>query len=231
MKQVILEGEPTINVALRISARAKRLSLRVSQLDGRVTLTLPRGARTREAETFAREREGWIRRNLEASPAPVSPRPGGQVLFAGTLHQLEASGGRAARLADGVIHLPASAPEKTGPRLAALLKHHARLRLHEASSRYAGALGRDFTGLTLRDTRSRWGSCSSEGRLMYSWRLIMAPPEVLDYVAAHEVAHLAEMNHSPAYWAGLARLLPDYQAPRAWLRKNGGLLHQYRFRD
>ncbi|HGG06475.1 MAG TPA: M48 family peptidase, partial [Aliiroseovarius sp.] len=126
---------------------------------------------------------------------------------------------------------PASAPEKTGARLAALFKHHARQRLGEASDRYAAALGRPYSGLSLRDTRSRWGSCSAEGRLMYSWRLIMAPPEVLDYVAAHEVAHLAEMNHSPAYWAGLARLMPDYKAPRLWLRKNGADLHAVRFRD
>jgi hypothetical protein len=90
-------------------------------------------------------------------------------------------------------------------------------------------LGRPYTRITLRDTRSRWGSCASSGALSYSWRLIMAPPEVLDYVAAHEVAHLAEMNHSAAYWAGVARLLPGYEAPRQWLRAHGAGLHRYRF--
>ncbi len=231
MKPVILTGEPEISVTLRPSARARRLSLRVSRLDGRVTLTLPKRARHGEAVAFVQEKADWIRRNVADIPAQVVPRPGGNVLFAGTPHALVASGGRAARLGDGVIHLPLSSPDKTGARLAALFKHHARLRLRDASDGYAAALGRSYCGITLRDTRSRWGSCSSEGRLMYSWRLIMAPPQVLDYVAAHEVAHLAEMNHSPAYWAGLARLMPDYKAPRLWLRKNGADLHAVRFRD
>lgn len=234
MEQVILQGkqgDQIIKVSLRLSARAKRLSLRVSRLDGRVTLTMPKQAHLRDAEGFVRDRENWIRKNLDATPAPLIPRPGGTVLYAGTAHNLTPTGGRAARLGNGEILLPLLAPEKTGPRLAALFKHHARLRLHAASDHYAGMLGQTYSSISLRDTRSRWGSCSTEGRLMYSWRLIMAPPEVLDYVAAHEVAHLAQMNHSPAFWAHVAKLMPDYQTPRIWLRKNGALLHAVKFRD
>ncbi|MEY3959547.1 MAG: hypothetical protein RIR14_200, partial [Pseudomonadota bacterium] len=81
----------------------------------------------------------------------------------------------------------------------------------------------------LRDTRSRWGSCTAEGALMYSWRLIMAPPPVLRYVAAHEVAHLVEMNHSPQFWAVVDRLYPGWEAQRAWLRSHGSALHGLRF--
>ncbi len=231
MKNVILQGDPTIEVSLRISPRARRLSLRVSRLDGRVTLSLPKHARHHEAEAFARERESWIRRHLAQTPTQVVLRPGTQIMFAGEMHPLVASGGRAARLGEGVITLPTSAPEKTGPRLAALFKHHARLRLAEASTRHATSLKRQYSGITLRDTRSRWGSCSAEGRLMYSWRLVMAPVEVLDYVAAHEVAHLLEMNHSAAFWGHVERLLPNYSEPRRWLRENGAVLHAYRFRD
>ena len=231
MKQLILAGEPPIEVNLRISARAKRLSLRVSQLDGSVSLTLPRRVSQREARAFLAERAEWVRKHVAATPALVHLAPGGEVPFAGRPHRLVVSGGRATRLGDGVITLPRSAPEKTGPRVAALFKTLARNRLAEASERHAAALGRSFTGLTLRDTRSRWGSCSPEGRLMYSWRLVMAPPEVLDYVAAHEVAHLAEMNHSPAFWAHVAELMPQYAKHRQWLRKNGAKLHAYRFRD
>src|SRR5690606_4279045 len=113
----------------------------------------------------------------------------------------------------------------------AFLKTVARDRLATASDRYAVALGRPYGRLTLRDTRSRWGSCSAAGDLMYSWRLVMAPAEVLDYVAAHEVAHLAEMNHSPAFWDVVARLCPDYRRHRTWLRANGGALHRVRFTD
>jgi hypothetical protein len=85
--------------------------------------------------------------------------------------------------------------------------------------------------ITLRDTRSRWGSCTADGALMYSWRLILAPPSVLDYVAAHEAAHLVEMNHSARFWALVERLCPDWQAERAWLRREGAALQAWRFRD
>ena len=103
--------------------------------------------------------------------------------------------------------------------------------LATACDAYAARLGRPYAGLTLRDTRSRWGSCSSAGRLMFSWRLILAPPEVLRYVAAHEVAHLAQMNHSPAFWAEVTRIHGPYAAERKWLRTEGNALHRFRFGD
>ncbi|GFE63244.1 hypothetical protein KIN_03180 [Litoreibacter roseus] len=111
----------------------------------------------------------------------------------------------------------------------ALLKVTARDRLASASQKHAETLGRPFHKITLRDTRSRWGSCTSQGNLMYSWRLILAPPEVLDYVAAHEVAHLAHMDHSQRFWTAVGGLCPGYQTPRAWLRRNGATLHRYQF--
>ena len=120
-------------------------------------------------------------------------------------------------------------PAHDGLRAGAFLKHLARDRLTAASDRYATQIGCRYTRVTLRDTRSRWGSCTADGGLMYSWRLIMAPPEVLDYVAAHEVAHLAEMNHSPAFWAVVARLMPGYAARRRWLKQHGQSLHAHRF--
>ena len=116
-----------------------------------------------------------------------------------------------------------------GPALARLLKARARLSLAEATVGYATALGRPHGRITLRDPRGRWGSCSARGDVMYSWRLIMAPPVVLDYVAAHEVAHLAEMNHSPAFWAVVARLMPDFATPREWLRAHGSGLQRSDF--
>ncbi|MEN8893803.1 MAG: M48 family metallopeptidase, partial [Planktotalea arctica] len=120
-------------------------------------------------------------------------------------------------------------PEQIGARTQACLKLRARDRLAQASDHYAGKMGKPYTRLTIRDTRSRWGSCSSAGALMYSWRLILCPPEVLDYVAAHEVAHLAEMNHSSAFWDTVTRLHGPYTAPRNWLRTHGSSLHSYRF--
>ncbi|WP_316016065.1 SprT family zinc-dependent metalloprotease, partial [Roseobacter sp. HKCCA0434] len=111
----------------------------------------------------------------------------------------------------------------------AWLRQLARDRLSEATARHAAALDSVPGRLTLRDTRSRWGSCTSEGNLMFSWRLILAPPPVLDYVAAHEVAHLLEMNHSLRFWAHVERLFPGWQAQRDWLRAEGAALHRFRF--
>jgi len=230
-EQVLLSGDPPIELELRTSGRARRFSLRVSRLDGRVTLTLPRGASRNQALAFAREKADWIRSHIARHPGELRPMPGDGLAFRGTVFPIVATPGRAVRLASERIEVPEQDPERTPARLAAFLKHHARLSLVEASARHAAALGRAHGRVTLRDTRSRWGSCSANGDLMYSWRLIMAPPDVLDYVAAHEVAHLAEMNHSPAFWAHVARLYPGYDAPRRWLRTNAQNLHRYRFKD
>lgn len=230
-EQVVLPGDPPIELTLRPSARARRLSLRVSSLDGRVTLTVPRGIGQRAALAFARDKAEWIRGHLEARAADVRPMPGEMLPLHGTPHRIVAGSGRTVRLGAGVIHVPVTGAEATPARLAAFLKLRARDALVEASARHADALGRPHGRITLRDTRSRWGSCSAQGNLMFSWRLVMTPPEVLDYVAAHEVAHLAEMNHSPAFWRVVERLTPDHQAPRRWLRRNGAELHRYRFRD
>ena len=90
-------------------------------------------------------------------------------------------------------------------------------------------LGRRAVSVSLRDTRSRWGSCSAQGRLSFSWRLAMAPPEVLDYVAGHEAAHLVEMSHGQRYWEVVERIMPDYRRHRAWLKREGRKLHGFRF--
>jgi len=225
-----LPGAPPVEITLRRSARARRYSLRISQLDGRVTLTLPQGAPLEEGLAFAREKAGWIRSQLAAQPAPAPVAIGGAVPFEGAQLPIVAAARRGAALRDGRLEVPDD-PARVGARVRAFLKEQARGRLVAASERHATALGCDFGRITLRDTRSRWGSCSSRGDLMYSWRLVMAPPEVLDYVAAHEVAHLAEMNHSPAFWALVGQLCPGHRAPRAWLRAHGTLLHRVRFDD
>jgi predicted metal-dependent hydrolase len=228
MAQAILPGDPPIPITLRRSRQARRLTLRVSRSDGRVTLSLP--ARTPEAEAlaFARAQEAWLRRTLAARPPERRIAAGGTVTVEGRELRIETARVRSARIEDGCLLIPGT-PEQVPAKVAAFLKVLARDRLAAASDRHAAALGRVHTGITLRDTRSRWGSCAPDGRLMYSWRLAMAPPEVLDYVAAHEVAHLAEMNHSARFWAVVARLCPAYAAPRAWLRTHGQVLQQVRF--
>ncbi len=228
MTELRLSGNPEITIQLRRNARARRLSLRVSQLDGRVTLTLPRAASQSEASGFAREKESWIRKQLGRRSAETILTIGAKVLFQGVELPIVAGEKRTVQLLEDQLMVPGD-PKKVAIRLAAFMKLRAREQLSRACDDYAGRLGKQVRRITLRDTRSRWGSCTCEGNLMFSWRLIMAPPDVLDYVAAHEVAHLIEMNHSADFWAQVARVYPDYQRPRQWLRQNGAQLHSYRF--
>ena len=224
----ILPGDPDIAVTLRRSSRARRMTLRVGRVDGAVTLTLPPRVPEAEGLEFARARENWLRGHLSGIAARVTPAFGTAIPLEGRMVTLMPGPVRAPRLDGGVLILPDDA-DRIAPRLVAFLRMRARERLAAACDRHAAALGRGYGRTTLRDTRSRWGSCSSRGDLMFSWRLILAPPEILDYVAAHEVAHLAHMDHSPAFWAACARLYPDWRAARDWLRRHGGELHALRF--
>ncbi|NIZ10076.1 M48 family metallopeptidase [Pseudooceanicola sp. HF7] len=228
MGQHVLPGNPPVPVTIRRSARARRISLRVSALDGRVTLTLPRHVPERQGLDFAHEKAEWLRSHLSARGDDVIIRPGALIPVEGQPREVRAGSGRSVRLGPETLEIPGSG-DTMGPRLAAWLKALARDRLAEASDLYADRLGRGYARLTLRDTRSRWGSCTADAGLMYSWRLVMAPPEVLAYVAAHEVAHLAQMNHSPAFWAEVERIHGPYKTQRGWLRQKGSDLHRYRF--
>ncbi len=228
MGRDLVIGNPPIVVDLRRSARARRLSLRVSRLDGKVTLTMPPRAPEQQALAFLQEREAWLRGHLaDITPAAVV-RVGGQVLYRGAELQVVAGPGRRIVADDATLSVPVGAG---GAAVRAFLRARARDALVAATDRYAAQIGRSYTRISLRDTRSRWGSCSTSGTVMYSWRLIMAPPVVLDYVAAHEVAHLAEMNHSQRFWDIVADLMPDYARHRLWLRENGDRLHSLRFDD
>lgn len=228
MTDTFLPGSPPVPIVLRRSSRARRISLRISQASGRVTLTLPKRVPEREALAFARDKEAWIRKHLAARAEDVPIALGADLPIGGRMHRVTAGQGRRVLFKAGQVLVPGAA-ERVGRRLEGHLKQIARTRLAEASDHYAAKLGRSYAAITLRDTRSRWGSCTAQGRLMYSWRLILAPPEVLDYVAAHEVAHLSQMNHSPAFWSEVENLYGDYGPPRQWLRQQGGDLHRYRF--
>ncbi|MBF9029012.1 DUF45 domain-containing protein [Rhodobacterales bacterium HKCCE3408] len=223
----ILPGDPPIEVALKRSARSRRFSLRVSRANGAVSMSLPVWADEREALRFLRDREDWLRAHVAAAPGLQRPKVGGKLPLFGTDRPIVAGPGRSARFDGGVIRVPDDGRAAT--RLRAMLQAIARDRFAEAAARHAAALGRSHGRIVLRDTRSRWGSCTPSGDLMFSWRLVMAPPSVLDYVAAHEVAHLQELNHSPRFWAACARLCPGYKTERAWLRRHGPELLAWTF--
>jgi len=224
-----LHGNPPIDVAIKKSARAKRLSLRVSRLDGRVTLTIPTRSPLREGINFLLEREIWLRTHLIKLAPMATVHAGGAVPYQGAELPIVAGAVKRTAMRDGALHVPDEAT--AGARARAFLKLQARDELAAASDHYANQLGKNYNRLSIRDTRSRWGSCSSDGVLMYSWRLIMAPPEILHYVAAHEVAHLVEMNHSSRFWAVVGRICPDYEQHRLWLKAHGDSLHRVNFGD
>ena len=228
MKQIFLPNNPEISVQIRHSARARRLSLRISSLDGKVTLSGPPYVRERDYMAFIRDKEDWIIKNLAVMPEKTLVAAGAVLVYRGSPVTVAMASQRGVRIAGDAIYV-ARTSRSIGASIKGFLKSQARDALAHASDRYAAQLGVGYSALVLRDTRSRWGSCSSQGQLMYSWRLIMAPPDILDYVAAHEVAHLIEMNHSRAFWNVVARLYPDYEKAREWLRSHGPILHRYDF--
>lgn len=218
-----------LRITLRRSARARRMVLRVPRDGGPVVLTLPAHVALSDGAAFAEARSGWLMQATQRRPAPSIVRHGAVLPVAGVPLVLTPGAVRAASIEGEALLLPASRP--AGPVVQAYLKHRALADLRAACDRHAKALGRRYHAIVLRDTRSRWGSCTSDGRLMFSWRLAMAPPAVLDYVAAHEVAHLLHMDHSPRFWAAVARLMPDYARHRDWLKRHGADLMAWRFRD
>lgn len=218
-----------MRITLRRSPRARRMTLRVPRDGGPVVLTLPAHVALSEGAAFAESKSHWLLQSTERRPAPRIVRHGAALPVGGVMVQLTPAAVRVAEIAGDALLLPADRP--AGPVVQAFLKHLASQRLRAACDRYAAALGRDHRAITLRDTRSRWGSCTSDGRLMFSWRLAMAPPVILDYVAAHEIAHLRHMDHSPRFWAAVAGLMPGYAIHRDWLRRHGADLMAWQFRD
>ncbi|MEM9716263.1 MAG: SprT family zinc-dependent metalloprotease [Pseudomonadota bacterium] len=221
MVETVQIGDPQIEVTVRHSPRAKRYGLRISPRDGRVYLIVPKGGTVAGATDFAMKKYAWLRRHAVKMATPETElRFGSVVPVLGEQLTLAPSLGKEIYRVDDRLFVPGN-EAKLPTRLNAYLKALTRDWVVPMSEHYAAELDREFNKIVLRDTRSRWGSCSAEGRLMYSLRLSMAPPEVLKYVVVHEVCHLVEMNHSSRFWAHVERLMPDYKHHKAWLRAHG----------
>ena len=225
-----LEQGP-VEIPLRVHPRARSYRLTINA-GGSPVLTVPPHGRLSEARQFLVRHAAWLDARLKRAPGPVDFAPGNAVPLRGVAHRLASSGtlrGRAA-LGDGpdgpTIIVP-GAPEHFARRLTDWLKLEAAIDLEERVIVHARRLEVRHKSISLRDQSTRWGSCASSGRLNFNWRLILAPPFVLDYVAAHEVAHLLQMNHSPAFWSTVEKTLPDYKPGRAWLKANGRTLMAY----
>jgi predicted metal-dependent hydrolase len=226
-------GGRSVSVKVRLNPRARRLIVKVHPSTGEVAIVAPSERSVPRALDFARQEGDWIAGRLAKVPEPVYLEPGDTVLFKGSLYVLRLSPDRGGVWVDNDATRPTiriSGQREHAPRrVEDWLKREARKLISRRINALAADLGVNVTRITVRDAASRWGSCSTTGAVSLSWRLIMAPNFVLNYVAAHEVAHLREMNHGTRFWRLVDKLVgPDEaQAAQAWLRDHGTELHRY----
>jgi len=228
-------GGAIFPVRLRRNGQARRYTLRIHSVTREVVLTMPPRGSLRQASAFAQKHGAWIAARLERLP-DAAPFSDGTVLpLRGVEHLIaHRQGARGTVWVEAIgeerLLCVAGAEPHVPRRVRDFLKREAKSDLEKASRQAAAALGVTIKRVSVRDQSSRWGSCSTTGALSYSWRLILAPPFVLDYLAAHEVAHLVEMNHSAAFWRLVERICPHMSRAKSWLDAHGTELHRYGMR-
>jgi predicted metal-dependent hydrolase len=229
---VAFDGEVYL-VQLRRNRLARRYTLRIHSARREIVLTMPPRGSLKQAREFAEKHGAWMAARLQRLPQPVPFIDGTVLPLRGSDHRIvhrpHARGTVWTELGDdGAQFLcVAGAAPHMQRRVRDYLKREAKRDLESASKSAALALGVTVKRVSIRDQTSRWGSCSTTGVLSYSWRLVLAPPFVLEYLAAHEAAHLVEMNHSRAFWRQVERICPDFKRAKAWLDAHGADLHRY----
>jgi predicted metal-dependent hydrolase len=215
-----------VPLKLAVNPRARRVSVRICAARREAIATAPSERYLQSALKFAAERANWIAEELARLPEHRPFRPGVVIPIRGEPHILAILNERGRpRLSPGLLAVPTPDPELFAARVKRFLMSEARKALGERAAVHAQRLGVRVRRLQIKDTRSRWGSCSADGALSFSWRIIFAPGFVLDYLAAHEVAHLREMNHSRRFWALVAKCTPQWRRGRDWLHESGMELH------
>jgi len=216
------------------NARATRLTLRIDAGGRGLRVTIPPGMSQREVDRFLHRHQGWLETRLAKFPERPQVRPGIKLPLRGVphliVHEPASRGTVTVGAIDGQPALIVHGDRRHLPRrLADFLKREAKLEISALVAKHAAAVGRPARAIRFKDTTSRWGSCTSDGTLSFSWRIMMAPRPVIDYLVAHEVAHLREMNHGPKFWRLCAELCPDTGRCKAWLKKNGAALQAIAF--
>ena len=231
-REVVADGA-VLPVSVVESARATRLTLRIVPGGKALKVTIPPHVSDRQVDQFIDRNRNWIATRIARIPDPVDADSGALIPYLGRDHRIihldRLRGVVEAREVAGepALLVPGDPSRVTG-KLAAFLRARAREQLNLAVDGHCRSLGVRARSIRITDTTSRWGSCSTTRTLSFSWRIIMAPPEVLDYLAAHEVAHLREMNHSQAFWDHVRAICPDMDRHKSWLRRNGARLHSIR---
>lgn len=229
--EVVHAGQ-TYRVALKRLAASRRFTLRVRAASRDVLLTMPARSSLKSACEFAERNAAWIGARLARLPRPIAFAPGEATPLRGIEHRIVHRPGErgvvwTAAGAEGPLICVSGEKPHIARRVGDFLKREARRDFEAAVARHCAKLGLAPPRVSLRDTSSRWGSCSSRGSLNFSWRLIFAPSFVLDYLAAHEVAHLRHMNHSPAFWKTARGLFSEVERAESWLKAHGASLHRF----
>jgi predicted metal-dependent hydrolase len=222
---LINSADGPIEIKQRINPRAKKLILRIDSKTGLPILTLPVGAKQKQIEQFIASHTNWIIEQIAKNSTFIVGN-GDHITLADDKYLLNFTNVPprkvTIKIGEGHNTITVGGPkDQAGKRLERWLRQEAKSKLTEASRYYADKLGVNYNGISIGDMKSRWGSCSSKGLLRYNWRLVMAPTKVMAYVAAHEVCHLLEMNHSDRFWAHVQSCMPDYKTRRKWLKTDG----------
>ncbi len=216
---------------LRINPRARRIALRLDNSNRVMNLVVPKRFSMKKARIFALEHQGWIKQKLEELPAQIQFEHGTKVPVLGALRTVNINYDTTLKITNIALNsneiMVSTNQEDPTNRITRFLKREARATLSGLASEKAAEINKTISAIQIRDTKSRWGSCGPDGRISFSWRLIFAPWESMDYVVAHEVAHLVHMNHGKEFWALCAELCEDYPAGKKWMRANGHELVRY----
>jgi predicted metal-dependent hydrolase len=215
-------------ILVRRNRRAARMTLRLSPDGQAARLSLPAWLPLREGLAFVESRRDWLLARLAAQPKQHPLGHGATIPLRGVLHRIQhAPEARRGVWVEAEVIYVSGLPEHLPRRLLDWLKSEARREISAQVGKFAAAAGVKPGRLSIRDTRSRWGSCNQRGDLSFCWRFVLAPSFVLDYVVAHEVAHMAELNHGPRFWGLVSQLIADVAGAKSWLRRHGAELHRY----
>lgn len=224
-----------VPITVTENRRATRITLRIEPGGRALKLTIPYGLHHQRVDEFLERHRAWLEQRFAKISAPNLLAHGGIIPLRGVPHRIEHTGKIRGLTKTGLgedgapIILVSGLPESTPKKLLKFLKDEARADLERLVAFHASFVKKPVKAISLKDTRSRWGSCSHEGNLSFSWRIVMAPESVIDYLAAHEVAHLDQMNHGPNFWALCHKLCPHTEEAKAWLKTHGSSLHAIDF--
>jgi predicted metal-dependent hydrolase len=221
-------GEHSLELVIQSHKRAKRLRMRCDPYLKKVYLTCPVYARPKDINKFFEISQDWLLQQLQNSVSRTEFKHGATIPILGVQYLIQHQASRATqiRLDDTILHV-AGDESRIGAMIQKWLRFHALGVLKDKSHEMAQKIGKSVNNVKVRELKSLWGSCAADGSLTYSWRLVMAPAFVLDYICAHEVSHLKERNHGPRFWALVEEICPDYKTAKAWLRKEGKALFRY----